>query len=131
MIWLLLLLLAACTAQSRDTINSDSIDSVSVSTDKPLYHSGEIIKLSVKLDSPSDMNNVTLKYYGILSGSYRLSKSQIVDVKKGENNYSLDYVAPNCFGCAGISPGTYDVSVDVIYADRTVGTGTLGIEIRQ
>jgi len=108
-----------------------SIGEITLSTDKGLYHSGEIIHITVSINSPIEIENVTIRFYGIYSRRYRLDQTKVVDLDKGENNVTLDYNAPRCYGCSGISPGTYQISADVIFNGENLVNSTVDVEIRQ
>ncbi len=108
-----------------------SISSISLSTDKELYHSGEKIHLNCDFLSDQPIENADLKFYGIYSTKYRLNKKMIINISEGENSFSLEYHAPSCYGCTGIKPGTYKVNADIIYNSKTIANSSKNIEIRQ
>ena len=120
--------IAGCYTEAK--FNS-SIKEVGLETDKDLYHSGEVMHISAYIDSPAAFKDVKVRFYGIYSGRYRLDTTKIVDFVSGKNTVSIDYNAPRCYGCAGIKPGTYQINVDVIYGNQTLGTSSVDIEIRQ
>lgn len=125
---LLLILVVGCETAQLET---SSIDEITLSTDKELYHSGEIIHITAGINSPAEIENVTIRFYGIYSGRYRLDQTKVVDLHEGENNVTLDYNAPRCYGCSGISPGTYQISTDVIFNGGSMLNSTVDVEIRQ
>ena len=106
------------------------IDVVNLTTDKELYHSGEIINITADIGSPFPLNNVSVRFYGIYSRGYRLDQTKIVDLKKGQNTVNLNYIAPRCYGCSGISPGTYKVNINISYNKISTNISK-SIEIRQ
>ena len=131
---ILLIFIIGCeTAQLRapDEITPVSLAKINLATDKELYHSGEMMHITVNVNSPVSLNNVSVKFYGIHASKYRLDQTKIVDLHEGENIITLGYNAPRCYGCAGISPGTYQISADVIYNEETLATASVDIEIRQ
>lgn len=107
-----------------------SLGGINLTTDKDLYHSNEIIKVTADIDSPVQLNNVSVRFYGIYSRRYRLDQTKIVDLNKGDNIITLDYQAPKCYGCAGIKPGTYKINADIIYNEETLTNTSVDIELR-
>lgn len=125
---LTLILLAGCQMQTELT---PKIGSITLETDKDLYHSNEIIHVTSKVSSQTDLNNITIHFYGIYAGRYRLEHTLQSELKRGENIIIFDYTAPKCYGCAGISPGTYQISADVLYDSKIMSTTTINVELRQ
>jgi hypothetical protein len=130
-----LILIAGCTSVAQMQINEPktvpSIEKINLKTDKDLYHSGEIIHIEAKISSEMALSNATVRFYGIYASRYRLDQTKTSDLTIGENIVILDFTAPRCYGCAGISPGTYQISVDVVYGNETLANVTKDIEIRQ
>jgi len=130
LILIILIFLAGCTIQGK-VIQSPSLEILSLKTDKDLYHSGEIINITADVSSPVNLDNVKVRFYGIYSRTYRLDKTETISPNQGENTITTAYTAPRCYGCSGISPGTYQISVDVVYNNQTLASSSKDIEIRQ
>ena len=131
---LILIFITACGIQGNFLAEPDSepsIKIISLNTDKELYHSGEMIHITSNINSQTVLNNISVRFYGILSRIYRLDQTKIVDLNKGENTITLDYQAPRCYGCSGINPGTYQITADVIYDNEILTNNSINIEIRQ
>jgi hypothetical protein len=104
---------------------------VNFSTDKQLYHSREKMKINAILLSEGEMENVRVKVFGIKRGnSYKLSQEKVVNLTKGKNEIEFSYVTPSCYGCAGIKPGKYDLTLEVFYKDKLILNSTCKIEIQ-
>jgi len=114
-----------------ETAQLSSVSEIDLTTDKEIYHSGEIIHITTLINSPVELTNTTIRFYGIYAERYRLDQTKSVDLNKGENNITLDYNAPKCYGCSGISPGTYKINTDVAYNGETLANSSIDIEIRQ
>ena len=125
---LTLLFLVGCTIEAQDTF---SIDSVELTTDKDIYHSNEIIQITSNINSPAEIKNATIHFYGIHASRNRLEKTMYQDLTSGENIVTYEFQAPRCYGCAGVKPGTYKINVDVIYNEQVLSTKTIDIELRQ
>jgi hypothetical protein len=119
------------TSGTSTTIASNPEVEASLSTDKGLYHSNELMDITVTVDSSSSLRDVDVRVYGINSRYYRLDKTEKKDLDVGLNTIKFSYKTPPCTGCAGISPGTYQVSVDLIYNGNVLATATNDVEIRQ
>jgi hypothetical protein len=90
-----------------------SADILSVSTDKELYHSNEVMHISVDVTSSVKMNNTTLLISGIEDryGDTRLMHTISTNLSPGTNELSYDYQLPPCSHCAGLDPGDYQFNV--------------------
>jgi len=126
--FILVIFIFGCGIEGKIVLEPSS---VTLETDKDLYHSGELIKITSTINSPVELKDVKVGFYGIYSRRYRLDTIKTVNLVEGENKITLDYKAPSCYGCAGIKPGTYSINVDVVYSNQTLGTKTIDVEIRQ
>jgi len=97
------------------------IDLLNVSTDKDIYHSAEVMNLTVLIRSSSDVENVTVTANGI-NGRMNIEKTLNLDA--GENGMSFTYKLPRCNVCGGIRAGTYDLTCEVSYGGMTVKNST-------
>jgi hypothetical protein len=90
-----------------------SADILSVSTDKELYHSNEVMHISVDVTSSGKMENTTLFISGIEDryGDSRLMQTLPANLSPGTNRLSYDYQLPPCSHCAGLDPGDYQFNV--------------------
>ena len=128
LISLFLIFIVGCTAQSA-VIKEISINSLTLATDKELYHSNENMNVSVTADI-SDACNATLRVYGINSRYNRLDKTQIVKLSKGLNTLSVDYTTPRCNTCSGIKAGTYDITAE-LKIENTTSNASKKVDIQQ
>jgi len=104
--------------------------SVSIATDRQLYHSGETMAINITVGLRQE-SLAGVVVHGINARNReRLGIIANYTLHKGLNVISLDYRTPDCTGCAGIAPGNY-----TIWAEVTVGNLTSSenatIEIRQ
>jgi hypothetical protein len=90
-----------------------SADILSVSTDKELYHSNEVMHISVDVTSSGTMNNATLLITGIEDryGDTRLMHTIAANLSPGTNRLTYDYQLPPCSHCAGLDPGDYEFNI--------------------
>ncbi|MBN2330564.1 MAG: hypothetical protein JXC85_02005 [Candidatus Aenigmarchaeota archaeon] len=98
-----------------------------LSTDKGLYHSAEVMNLSITIESTSELEGVLLKARGIRN---KLNMADTVNLSQGINTFYFTYKLPSCNVCGGIPAGTYDVSCEVIHGDMNISK-TTQVELRQ
>lgn len=98
---------------------------------KKVYKSREKMNLTVQVGSIADLENATVKVYGIHSRYDRLNKKKTMDLAKGENTVIFEYTMPSCTGCAGISPGPYNITAEVSVGGKIIENKTLTVEIQQ
>ncbi|HUU74863.1 MAG TPA: hypothetical protein VMW63_02105 [Methanoregulaceae archaeon] len=93
----------------------------SVSTDKELYHSSEVMEIFIALDSVGQMNNTTVRIEGIIdrNGRTRLTHEMPASLSPGPNVLIHKYQLPACSHCAGLDAGTYNITV-LLLSDNTV-----------
>jgi hypothetical protein len=110
-----------------------SADIMSVSTDRPLYHSNEIMHISVDVTSSGTMNNTTLLITGIkdVYGDTRLMHTISANLTPGTNTLSYDYQLPPCSHCAGLDPGDYQFNVTLERDGAILGYTNHTIRIEQ
>lgn len=85
----------------------------SVSTDKDLYHSNEIMYVTVEVTSRGTLNNATISFSGIEDryGGLKLNGSLPANLTPGLNTLSYDHPMPSCSHCSGLDPGDYRFNV--------------------
>ena len=90
--------------------SSEKIEIKTFETNKLNYFSGEEMKVRIKIVSDSKKLNVTL--FGIKDrfGKYRIWYSNVFPVND-TLELNLTFKLPSCYGCAGISPGNYSISL--------------------
>jgi hypothetical protein len=106
---------------------------VNVTTDKGLYHSNEVMTITVTITSSGNLTNATIKFDGLRDhyGRERLSHDLTTDLPTGEINLTYDYNLPSCSICAGLSPGMYSFKVSLIHDNSVLSNMTHSIRIEQ
>jgi hypothetical protein len=100
-------------------------DILSVTTDNDLYHSNNVMKITVTVTSSGTISNAAVNITGITDryGDVRLSHVIPANLSPGTNTLTYDYQLPPCSHCAGLDPGTYSFNVslerDGIILDQT------------
>lgn len=105
----------------------------SAATDQNLYHSGDVMTITVSLYSSGEMDNTTLIFEGITdkNGRNRLSHDIPVNLSWGPNTYFYDYELPHCSSCAGLNPGDYDILVTLSRDSEILDQANLSVRIEQ
>ena len=117
-----IILLAFVSMQSTVASNpaGNSIEIVSLSTDKDIYHLSEEMDIALSVYSPGDINDVLIKLSGLKGrhGSDLISLSRGANLTSGENEVFFRCTMPSC-GCA-VSYGNYFINASVIYDDKVI-----------
>ncbi|MBP7715875.1 MAG: hypothetical protein KA094_01145 [Methanoregulaceae archaeon] len=105
----------------------------SVTTDKDLYHSKEVMNITVSASARGDMSNTTLKLVGIKSrhGDYQLDKEIPVTLTPGQNSLRYNHTLPTCSSCSGLSAGMYDIDVELVRNGTVVSNMTYSFDLEQ
>ncbi len=117
---IVLVFISGCTSQAG------GISLKTISTDKAVYHSAELMNLSAQLYAESSLN-VTVVVNGIEN---RFNVEKEISLNKGDNELSFTYALPGCNVCGGISAGDYNLSFTVRYKNLTIEDSTI-INIQQ
>jgi len=103
----------------------------SIHTDKDVYHSREPMLITLRIESPSDMQ-VKIWIYGIknMRGQYLLNIEREANLSAGVNELNFSYTTPLCSKCAGLPPGEYFINSSVMYGGISSNSSTkIRIEI--
>lgn len=105
----------------------------SVNTEKELYHSDEVMNITVAVNATGNLDNATLVIEGIQDkhGRTRLSHQMQVNLTSGANTFTYDYQLPECSSCAGLNPGAYQVNVTLMENGTVISNATTSVEIQQ
>lgn len=98
-------------------------------TDMQAYRSQEKMNITVGVESSVAEENATLRVYGIYSGRNRLDITREIKLRGGVNRLYYEYITPSCFGCAGISPGPYNMTAELYVEDQLMDSEMTSIEM--
>ncbi|NIO22632.1 MAG: hypothetical protein GTN38_01210 [Candidatus Aenigmarchaeota archaeon] len=96
---------------------------LNLSSNKEVYHSSEEVELKTTIETPAKLENLTIKVYGIKdrSGRFRIDGERMVDVEPPGTSETFAFRMPSCYGCAGVSPGEYEIMFEIIKDGNTIG----------
>ena len=108
-------------------------DILSVTTDKDVYHSNEVMKISIDVTSSGKLDNTLLKIEGIEDryGNYRLSREIAANLSAGTNQFSEEFRLPPCSHCAGLDAGTYFINVTIEKDGMIMDMASRQVQIEQ
>lgn len=88
-------------------------DILSVTTDNDLYHSNNVMKITVTVTSSGKINNAVVNITGITDryGDDKLVHVMPVNLSPGTNTLTYNHQLPSCSHCSGLDPGTYSFNV--------------------
>lgn len=127
----IVVILAACLVPGCLGPGSASI--TSVTTDKDLYHSKEVMNITVLANAQGDMSNTTLKIRGLQDrhGDFQLEKEIPVNLSSGLNILAYDHQLPSCSSCSGLSEGTYQIEIELIHDGTIISNMSHSIQLKQ
>ncbi len=104
---------------------------LNLSGNKEVYHSSEEMELTTTIESATGIENLTIKVYGIKDriGNYRVSREKIMNVEPPGTSETFKFRMPSCYGCAGISPGEYGITLETIKDGEIIGNHSLTVKL--
>lgn len=90
---------------------------IELSSDSEIYHSSEQMQLNATIESPTDLENLTVRVYGIKDnrGNFRINEERNVNVDAPGKTETFLFQMPSCYGCAGVSPGEYEIIFEAVH----------------
>ena len=88
-------------------------DILSVTTDNDLYHSNNVMKITVTVTSSGTINKAAVNITGITDryGDDKLVHVMPVNLSPGTNTLTYNHQLPSCSHCSGLDPGTYSFNI--------------------
>lgn len=130
-VYVIVVILAACSVPGCLGPGSASI--TSVTTDRDLYHSKEVMNITVLANAQGDKSNTTLKFRGLQDryGDFQLEKEIPANLSSGLNLLAYEHQLPSCSSCSGLSAGTYQIEVELIQDGIVISNMTHSIQLEQ
>ena len=105
----------------------------SVTTDRDLYHSNDVMMMKILVNSTGFTTDTSLKIEGIKDtyGQTRLSHSMNANLTPGPNVFLYDYHLPSCSKCSGLDPGNYPINVTLVKNGTVISNLSVTVHLEQ
>ena len=97
------------------TISGIEVFSFDFQTDKIIYHSGDLMNLSLTISS----KKLQIANVSIIGIKNKMNIKKQVELKKGKTFLNFEYALPQCNVCGGIRPGNYTIFAEVASKEFT------------
>ena len=106
---------------------------LNLSADKEIYHSSDEMGLETSIETYTKLENITIKVYGIKDrrGNYRVSGERTVNINPPGTSETFAFRMPSCYGCAGVSPGDYDIILEVVQNGEVIGNFSKTVKLEK
>jgi outer membrane lipoprotein-sorting protein len=127
------LVLAASVLSAGCTSSPAGATITAVTTDKDLYHSNEVMNITISVMTSGNLDNTTVRIEGINDrhGRMRLSHEIPANLSTGAATFMYDYQLPSCSSCAGLDPGTYQVNITLVQNGVVISNMSRSVQIEQ
>jgi hypothetical protein len=105
----------ACGAYENENIKPDSVNTtLSLNTEKEIYHSNETLKVFMDFNSPATGNS-DIQVSGInnMFDTPLVSDKKNVRLEKGNNRIDFEFKTPSCEECSALKPDMYFINASV------------------
>jgi hypothetical protein len=101
------------------------------SSDKEVYRSSEEMELTATIQTETKAENLTVKIYGIKdsTGRFRVKGEKVIGVDPPGKAETFEFRMPSCYGCAGVSPGDYEIVLEVLQNGEIIGNHSLTVKL--
>lgn len=125
----LLISLSLMSNHARDGFTEGGLLSIGIAADKSVYHSSEEMELTSTIGTDTRVGNLTIRVYGIKDrgGRYRINGERLIDIAPPGKTETFTFSMPSCYGCAGVSPGEYEITMEIIRNNETIGNDSVTV----
>jgi hypothetical protein len=130
---LVVILLAVSAMACTSLFKPASAEVTSVTTDRDLYHSNDVMMMKILVNSTGFTTDTTLKIEGITDtyGQTRLSHIMRANLTPGPNVFLYDYHLPTCSKCSGLDPGNYPLNITLDKNGTIISNMTITVHLEQ
>jgi cytochrome c biogenesis protein CcdA/thiol-disulfide isomerase/thioredoxin len=110
-----------CGTYRAGRIEVDFVNStLSISTNRDIYHSNETLKAHVDFNS-SNSGKGQVQVSGVRNAFNRalINETRDANIEKGYNGFDFEFTTPSCEECSALSPGVYAINSTVNIDGRT------------
>jgi hypothetical protein len=127
------ILIAASAMVLSSVFKPASAKVYSVTTDKDLYHSNDVMMMKILVNSTGFTTDTSLKIEGITDtyGQVRLSHIMPANLTPGPNIFLYDYHLPSCSKCSGLDPGNYPVNITLEKNGTVISNMSIAVNLEQ
>ena len=118
-------IIATSTALPVEGIETGNIEIYSLDTDKETYFSKENMIITLGITSKKEAE-IGIEIKGI-ANKLNLIETKYLEI--GNNSIEFSYTTPSCYGCAGISPGSYNITAYILCENKTYTSPVKWIEM--
>ncbi len=111
----------ACGTYKNGRLEPDFVNkTLSVITDKEIYHSNETLKVYLDFNSP-DAGTAEIQVSGIknMFDTPLISEKRDVRIEKGNNSVDFEFNTPSCEECSALKPGNYFMNATISLGGKT------------
>jgi len=127
------ILIAASAMVLSSVFKPASAKVYSVTTDKDLYHSNDVMMMKILVNSTGFTTDTSLKIEGITDtyGQVRLSHIMPANLTPGPNIFLYDYHLPSCSKCSGLDPGNYPINITLEKNGTVISNISIAVNLEQ
>lgn len=64
-------------------------------------------------------------------GNFRVYQEKSINVKSPGSKFASEFQMPSCYGCAGVSPGEYEIALYLVSGNETLGNYTKTVNLEK
>jgi hypothetical protein len=127
------ILIAASAMVLTSLFKPASANVFSVTTDRDLYHSNDVMMMKILVNSSGFITDTSLKIEGITDsyGQTRLSHIMRANLTPGPNTFFYDYHLPSCSKCSGLNPGSYPLNITLEKNGTIISNLSITVNLEQ
>jgi hypothetical protein len=105
---------------------------ISIAMDKEIYYSSEEMNINASILLPEE-GYVVLKIYGIPDsrGNYRINEERNISAGPERTDEAFVFSMPSCYGCAGVSPGNYEIVMELVSNGKIIGNCSKTVKLEK
>lgn len=113
--------------------NSVRLLKLNISNDKTVYHSSEEMQLTSTIETDIKIENLTIMVYGIKDsrGNYRVNEERTLNLDPPGKIETFTFRMPSCYGCAGISPGDYEIMMELLHNEELITNSSITVRLEK
>jgi len=120
-----LILILSILAFSGCLESSTQKNTLTISTEKEVYHSNETLNVHIEFNSTKEVEaNILVSGINNLFGRAMLSETREAILKKGDNSFDFEFTTPSCEDCSAVAPGAHYINATISIGDQNYDGNT-------